>query len=35
MIRLRHFNEKDEDVLIFGNDGKVIKATISKSEKTG
>jgi phosphate starvation-inducible PhoH-like protein len=23
---LRHFNEKDEDVLIFGNDGKIIKA---------
>ncbi len=23
---LRHFNEKDEDVLIFGNEGKVIKA---------
>jgi len=23
---LRHFNEKDEDVLVFGNDGRIIKA---------
>jgi phosphate starvation-inducible PhoH-like protein len=30
---LRHFNEKDEDVLIFGNDGKVIKARSVNQKK--
>lgn len=30
---LRHFNEKDEDVLIFGNDGKVIKARTVNQKK--
>jgi len=29
----RHFNEKDEDVLIFGNDGKVIKARSVNQKK--
>jgi phosphate starvation-inducible PhoH-like protein len=30
---MRHFNEKDEDVLIFGNDGKVIKARSVNQKK--
>jgi phosphate starvation-inducible PhoH-like protein len=30
---LRHFNEKDEDVLIFGNDGRVIKARSVNQKK--
>lgn len=30
---LRHFNEKDEDVLIFGNEGKVIKARSVNQKK--
>jgi phosphate starvation-inducible protein PhoH and related proteins len=30
---LRQFNEKDEDVLIFGNDGKVIKARSANQKK--
>jgi phosphate starvation-inducible PhoH-like protein len=30
---LRNFNEKDEDVLIFGNDGKVIKARSVNQKK--
>jgi phosphate starvation-inducible PhoH-like protein len=30
---LRHFNERDEDVLIFGNDGKVIKARSVNQKK--
>jgi len=30
---LRHFNEKDEDVLIFGNDGRVVKARSVNQKK--
>lgn len=30
---LRNFNEKDEDVLIFGNDGKVVKARSVNQKK--
>jgi phosphate starvation-inducible PhoH-like protein len=30
---LRHFNEKDEDVLIFGNEGKIIKARSVNQKK--
>jgi phosphate starvation-inducible PhoH-like protein len=30
---LRHFNEKDVDVLLFGNDGKVIKARTVNQKK--
>ncbi len=30
---LRHFNEKDEDVLIFGNEGRVIKARSINQKK--
>ncbi len=30
---LRHFNEKDEDVLVFGNEGRVIKARTLNQKK--
>jgi phosphate starvation-inducible protein PhoH and related proteins len=30
---LRHFNEKDEDVLIFGNDGRIVKARSVNQKK--
>jgi len=30
---LRHFNEKDEDVLIFGNDGRIVKARSINQKK--
>lgn len=30
---LRHFNEKDEDVLVFGNEGRIIKARTVNQKK--